>query len=80
MTAPWSPMVAPPLPTANDAERDTCPHAYPAEDCYGMAHTYDVPTPPPRPPSPMDPHIRAIVADVARRNRELLERLERSDD
>lgn len=35
MSAPWGPMVAPPLPLRNDAERDTCPHAFPAEDCLG---------------------------------------------
>lgn len=38
MPAPWSPMVAPPLPLRNDAERDTCPHGYPAEDCRGGLH------------------------------------------
>lgn len=31
--APWAPMVAPPLPLRSDAEWDTCPHAYAAEDC-----------------------------------------------
>lgn len=35
MTAPWSPMVAPPLPLRSDAEADTCEHAHPAEDCLG---------------------------------------------
>jgi hypothetical protein len=35
MTAPWSPMVAPPLPLRNDAEWNTCEHAYPAESCLG---------------------------------------------
>lgn len=41
MLAPWSPMAAPPLPLRNDAEWDTCEHAYPAETCPG----YDGPHP-----------------------------------
>jgi len=35
MPAPWSPMAAPPLPLRNDAEWNTCAHAYPAELCPG---------------------------------------------
>ncbi|PCN48009.1 hypothetical protein Csp2054_09045 [Curtobacterium sp. 'Ferrero'] len=35
MSAAWAPMMAPPLPLRNDAERNTCPHAYPDEDCLG---------------------------------------------
>lgn len=35
MHAPWSPMAAPPLPLRNDAESDTCAHAYPTELCPG---------------------------------------------
>lgn len=33
MSAPWSPMVAPPLVCRNDVEFDTCAHGYPAEEC-----------------------------------------------
>lgn len=41
MTAPWSPMAAPPLPCRNDDEVDTCEHAYPRESCHGVNGWHD---------------------------------------
>jgi hypothetical protein len=45
--APWSPMAAPPLPLCNDAEWDTCAHAYPAKTCPGDDGPHDLPPLPP---------------------------------
>lgn len=36
--AAWAPMVAPPLPLANDALWNTCEHAGPDEDCEAGMH------------------------------------------
>lgn len=36
-SAPWWPMVAPPLPTAYDFEFNTCEHGYAKEDCLWVA-------------------------------------------
>jgi hypothetical protein len=45
-------MAAPPLPLRNDAEWDTCEHAYPAESCLGYDGPHHLPPMPPLMPWP----------------------------
>lgn len=55
MTAPWAPMIAPPLPCRNDVERNTCEHAYPRELCRGSWHL----------PDPIEVKLRHYYGSVA---------------
>lgn len=52
--APWSPMMAPPLPCRNDLETDTCEHAYPLDSCRGLWHL----------PDPLEVKLRAEYAKL----------------